>query len=511
MYNERKESFSVKEILIQILCIVLFVFLLLWLFPTKSYIKKSNYSGNLESQQVEDALFNGNVQTMKDAAIKYFTTSRLPKKTGETVKITLKEMLDKKLILSFVDGNGKSCDVDNSYVEVVKEENEYQMKVNLACTTKSDYIIVYLGCNYYCDTDICKTKPSTTKPSTTTKPVSEQYKYVKTIDPVCTTSAWSDWTTTRLTSSTNVKVDTKWVTTGSTCYSYTSTYDYKEPETVVDNSKVTIKVTSPYCVNPLYTLSSDKLTCTYKTTDNIEYKEVKKCPTGYVENDKKTGCVSKSYKEVNKTTSEGTWSKPETKVYNESRVSTSTTKYSNPTVIVGVGNCNGCVYSVNYVYDVSTYISGETKETCPSGYDVKVGSKCYKSADYTKTKEAVGCLTSNYKLVKENGSYVCVATVSSLCKKGYTLNKETGKCTYSEKGTKLECPEGYEFTDSTKTQCRKYTGETCLGYGSTGYYMYRSQTTTCTEKTTDVKYSKSKNDKDLINKGYVLVNSENKG
>lgn len=39
MYEERKESFSVRSLILQILFVVLTVFLLLWLFPTKNYVK----------------------------------------------------------------------------------------------------------------------------------------------------------------------------------------------------------------------------------------------------------------------------------------------------------------------------------------------------------------------------------------------------------------------------------------------------------------------------------------
>ena len=37
MYEER-ERFSIKDVVLQVVLVVLFVFLLLWLFPTKSYV-----------------------------------------------------------------------------------------------------------------------------------------------------------------------------------------------------------------------------------------------------------------------------------------------------------------------------------------------------------------------------------------------------------------------------------------------------------------------------------------
>ena len=40
MYEERKDKFSVRDLVLQILVIALFVFILLWLFPTKSDLAK---------------------------------------------------------------------------------------------------------------------------------------------------------------------------------------------------------------------------------------------------------------------------------------------------------------------------------------------------------------------------------------------------------------------------------------------------------------------------------------
>ena len=99
MYNERDDNFSIKDIAIQILFAVLFLFILIWLFPTKGYLNnKLNVNVTVTpSDQVLDVLFNSNVQTMQNAATNYFTTSRLPKKVGDSVRLTLGEMIDQKL------------------------------------------------------------------------------------------------------------------------------------------------------------------------------------------------------------------------------------------------------------------------------------------------------------------------------------------------------------------------------------------------------------------------------
>ena len=162
MYNERKENFNLKSVILQFLFVALFIFVLMWLFPMKSDLKKAlNTSSDSKNETTDlsmfyDQIFNNNVVAMKDAAKSYFTTPRLPQAVGDKVKLTLGEMLDKKIILPFVDSKGKQCDLDNSYVEITKYEDEFVMKVNLKCSDQENYLLVYMGCYDYCQTAICE-------------------------------------------------------------------------------------------------------------------------------------------------------------------------------------------------------------------------------------------------------------------------------------------------------------------------------------------------------------------
>lgn len=146
MYTEyeEKRGFPIRDFLIKLVLIIVFVLLLLWLLPIP------NMKG------FNNTIFNANVQTMKDAAITYFTDERLPKNVGDKVTLTLKEMLDMKLLLPFTDKNGDSCDVNKSYVTLEKKETEYLMTVHLKCKGQEDEIVVHLGCYTYCTSAICE-------------------------------------------------------------------------------------------------------------------------------------------------------------------------------------------------------------------------------------------------------------------------------------------------------------------------------------------------------------------
>ena len=145
MNMERNHSTFIRDLLVKVVLIILFIFLLTKLFPMP----------NLTT--FYDKIFNENIQTMKDAAEDWFTTDRMPSEVGKEESLTLEEMLNKKLILPFVDKDGKQCDTKKSYVMVKKEEKEYILKVYLSCNGKSDYIIEHIGCYNFCPEGKCET------------------------------------------------------------------------------------------------------------------------------------------------------------------------------------------------------------------------------------------------------------------------------------------------------------------------------------------------------------------
>ncbi len=230
MYEERKEKFSFKSFFLTLLLVLLFIFLLLWIFPTRWDVNKLQSTLDLERlSTIYDEIFSNNVGRMKDAAIGYFTNERMPSKVGESKKLTLNEMYQLHLILELKDKDGKACDGEKSYVEMTKYDEEYRLKVNLSCGEQEDYIIVYLGCYDYCD-GLCEkraddkttpSKPSDNKPSdnkpsddkpSDNKPVdNKKYMYEYKLDGKDTTTCteWSDWQKDSVKQSDLVKVETK--------------------------------------------------------------------------------------------------------------------------------------------------------------------------------------------------------------------------------------------------------------------------------------------------------------
>ncbi len=155
MYEEENKGFAFKNIILKILFIVLLIFLIIWLFPTKGYVSNLiNEKLGTSSNQV----FNNNIESMKTAAISYYNNSGLPEKEDDTKRVTLEQMIEDKLLVEFTDSEGQACDTKASYAEITKNTDDYTMKVNLVCQDKEDYVISYFGTYDYCVDGVCEKK-----------------------------------------------------------------------------------------------------------------------------------------------------------------------------------------------------------------------------------------------------------------------------------------------------------------------------------------------------------------
>ncbi len=244
MYKERHSIFSVKKVILAILIIVLVFFVLMWLFPTKSYL-----NSNGEETSVTK-VFSENINLMKEAAISYYTDERLPQNVGDKEKMTLADMLNKHLVTELVDSNNEMCDNKTSYVEVTKEENEYLMKINLSCKDKTDYINTHMGSYTYCVGDICEKKNKLVEETlentseTTTQDVStnvdKKCEYTKTIMTYGNYGSWSAWTKNKVSPSNTRKVETKTVKeqTGTNRKTYTTEARYSASRQMINGQIV---------------------------------------------------------------------------------------------------------------------------------------------------------------------------------------------------------------------------------------------------------------------------------
>lgn len=523
-----------KSLLLKLVLIILAILLIIWIFPMPKL--DTFYS----------KVYNDNLQTMKSAAKSYYTVDNLPANIGESATLKLQDMLDKKLIVEFVDKDNKTCDNNNSYVQVTKTTTtDYVLKVQLACTEKTDYILENLSTASTCTATTCvannntinDSNKSNTSNSSNTNSVNNSSddeediivdgaKYDK--DGNLIGELEYQFKKENVKTNTTYTCPDGYVKDGNVCYKY-------EVKETIDATKlyfedITTKTDAKKNETGEYKVYAEVV----KTSDGYTYS----CPEGYTQN--KDIC----YKYVNATVvpgtttytcSEGTLSNDKCVITVNASKQTVTGNY----YCANGGTLNGstCVYN-------ATYHNGDTSCTCPNGGSLN-GSTCSKSNNYAASeswsnptvtntttalseynngstkrvlisKTPLGLGKYNYVYYTYQMEYSCpnggtlsgttcykdesynasCSTTSSYytCDNGGTLNGTT--CTYEAKqdvNYVTTCPDGYMQDGDT---CKKTinadkhvteTSYTCPdGYVKDGTTCYQYKELNKTEK---VKYS----------------------
>ena len=131
MYEEKKVSINWLKLIL----VVIIGFLVIILSAKLVSIIFKNVDNSETTKS-----FETNLKLMNDAGKAYYVEDKLPKEVGESAKVTLKELIEAGKLSEIKDKNGDTCITDESYVEVTKLENEYQLKSYLACKGESDYM-----------------------------------------------------------------------------------------------------------------------------------------------------------------------------------------------------------------------------------------------------------------------------------------------------------------------------------------------------------------------------------
>lgn len=125
---EDEKRINWLSLLIKVIIIFVFALILIWLI--------SKIVGKKELSET----FKSNLNNMEKVSVEYFKTVDLPQKKGEYLKITLGEMIEKKLIISEKDKTAKSCDSKNSFAKITRENKNYVVEVTLKCGKEEDTV-----------------------------------------------------------------------------------------------------------------------------------------------------------------------------------------------------------------------------------------------------------------------------------------------------------------------------------------------------------------------------------
>lgn len=160
MYQDEKVSVNWFKIGLRLVTILLIIFLAIKLI----FILKDNKTNVVENNEMKER-----IKLLEEASKKYFTEDILPKNSGESITVTLQELMDKELISEIKDEQDKTCDVTLTNVKVTRLDNEYQYKATLKCENYEDYNNTFVEIKDNEEENKTTIQVTTTQPTITTK------------------------------------------------------------------------------------------------------------------------------------------------------------------------------------------------------------------------------------------------------------------------------------------------------------------------------------------------------
>lgn len=281
-----------KGLIIKVAIIILCVVILIWLIAK---LKGNDNNNNNNLSYNSEQVYAENVDSMRLASEKYFFIDGNLPKNGETLTVTLSDLMKEGLIGSLVDENKNACNVNNSYATIVKGTDSYTLTINLNCTGNSTPHAYYyslesnnvcLNCTgfTYMDGTINNDSNSNNNDDTNVDDNENEFS--------CST--WSKWTTEKLNDNTldvRTRILVKGIKLGAKkeqiVYGDWSEYttdpitatDELEVESVVKKGKVWVAKTSSTPVSESDTIRN----VTVSTTGGGTYYS---CPSGYTRDGK---------------------------------------------------------------------------------------------------------------------------------------------------------------------------------------------------------------------------------
>lgn len=146
--NNNTVSIDWKGLFIKLIIVAVIVFAIF-----KGYEYFSNKKSTTTSTpSAASQLFNANLESLRQAGENYYDYSNYPSE-GQTVMVTLAELITKGDIKELYDANGNECNDENSYVSLTNDDGQYKLKATLSCGETSNYTIVMIGCE--CEGNEC--------------------------------------------------------------------------------------------------------------------------------------------------------------------------------------------------------------------------------------------------------------------------------------------------------------------------------------------------------------------
>lgn len=161
MYEEKKVSINWVKIGLRIISVILIALIGVKVFE----IVRDNRTGILGNDKMKEK-----IELLESAGKKYFKDELLPKEVGDSVTVTLAELIKEDLVDEIKDISDNVCNAEESNVKVIKLDSEYQYKSTLKCSSYEDYLNSFVEINAQDNVDkTVKINPTEQNVTTTKK------------------------------------------------------------------------------------------------------------------------------------------------------------------------------------------------------------------------------------------------------------------------------------------------------------------------------------------------------
>lgn len=164
MYQENKSTTNLFKLG---LCVIIAILVVLLSVKLVTIIVDKNKTNNTNKYMTTE------LEKLNDFAKKYYVGDLLPKKSGDSAKTSLKTLVDNKQLEEIKNKNGEACNLDESYISVIRLDKEYQFKSYLVCGKETNYLNSFTTIKIEEQTTkpVEKTTSKTVVKTTTTKKV----------------------------------------------------------------------------------------------------------------------------------------------------------------------------------------------------------------------------------------------------------------------------------------------------------------------------------------------------
>lgn len=126
MENDKRINWL--SLFIKIIIVFIFALIIIWLI-----------SKIINNNKLSET-FKNNINNMEKVSIEYFKSIDLPLEKGQSIKITLEELIEKKLIISVNNETENKCNLKDSYSEIKREKDKYVVNTTLECGKEKETI-----------------------------------------------------------------------------------------------------------------------------------------------------------------------------------------------------------------------------------------------------------------------------------------------------------------------------------------------------------------------------------